>query len=115
MSATIREAYVMTDEPLLPLAKAIKQVTGTSPHTSTAIRWITKGVRVGDRRVHLESKRVGARHFVTKSAVRVFVEATTEGLNQIQLMISTKPILRSEGQRRKAIEQANAKLDELGI
>ena len=105
----------MSDDPLLPLLKAIKQVTGTRPHCSTAIRWIRDGVRVGDVRVRLESTRVGSRHFVRASAVQAFVDATTEGLNHVQTVAPTKKPMRSDSQRRKAIAQANARLDELGI
>ncbi len=105
----------MSNDPLLPLLKAINQVTGTRPHNSTAIRWIRDGVRVGDVRVRLESCRVGSRHFARASAIRAFIDATTEGLNQkVPLAPTNKPV-RSDSQRRKAIEQANAKLDELGI
>ena len=105
----------MSVDPLLPLLKAIKQVTGTRPHCSTAIRWIRDGVRVGDVRVRLESTRVGSRHFVRASAVQAFVDATTEGLNHVQTVAPTKKPMRSDSQRRKAIAQANARLDELGI
>ena len=105
----------MSVDPLLPLLKAIKQVTGTRPHCSTAIRWIRDGVRVGDARIRLESTRVGSRHFVRASAVQAFVDATTEGLNQVAPSPPTNKPMRSDSQRRKAIEQANAKLDELGV
>ena len=105
----------MSDDPLLPLLKAIKQVTGTRPHCSTAIRWIRDGVRIGDVRIRLESNRVGSRHFVRASAVQAFIDATTEGLNHVATVAPTIKSVRSDSQRRKAIEQANAKLDELGI
>ena len=105
----------MSVDPLLPLLKAITQVTGTRPHCSTAIRWIRDGVRVGDVRIRLESNRVGSRHFVRASAVQAFIDATTEGLNHVAPSAPTNKSVRSDSQRRKAIEQANAKLDELGI
>jgi len=105
----------MSDDPLLPLLKAINQVTGTRPHYSTAIRWVRDGVRVGDVRVRLESSRVGSRHFARASAIRAFVDATTEGLNHVAPLPPTNKTMRSDSQRRKAFEQANAKLDELGI
>lgn len=113
--ASAKEALAMSDDPLLPLLKAIKLVTGTRPHCSTAIRWIRDGVRVGDVRIRLESCRVGSRHFARASAIRAFVDATTEGLNHVAPLLPTNKTMRSVSQRQKAIEQANAKLDELGI
>lgn len=54
----------------LPLSKAVRQVTGTSPHLSTLLRWCTKGAR-GRTLAHVI---IGGRKMTTIEDVQAFIQ-----------------------------------------
>lgn len=54
----------------LPLVKAVREATGTSPHLSTILRWCTKGAR-GRTLAHVL---VGGRKMTTVEDVLAFVQ-----------------------------------------
>ncbi len=54
----------------LPLSKAVRQVTGTSPHLSTLLRWCTVGAR-GRTLGHVI---IGGRKLTTIEDVQAFIQ-----------------------------------------
>ncbi len=64
-----RENAVVGKE-YLPLSKAVRQVTGTSPHISTLLRWCTNGAR-GRTLGHVI---IGGRKMTTVEDVRAFIQ-----------------------------------------
>jgi len=64
----------LQSETLRPLVQAIEAATGYRPHLSTAIRWVTVGVRG----VRLESVCVGRKRLTSVEAIHRFNRAATE-------------------------------------
>lgn len=60
-----------TAKEYLPLTKAVRQATGTSPHLSTILRWCSKGARGRTLAYVL----VGGRKMTTVDDVNAFVQA----------------------------------------
>ena len=54
----------------LPLSKAVRRVTGTSPHLSTLLRWCTVGAR-GRTLAHVI---IGGRKMTTIEDVQAFIQ-----------------------------------------
>lgn len=59
-----------TAKEYLPLTKAVRQATGTSPHLSTILRWCTKGARGRTLAYVL----IGGRKMTTVENVNAFVQ-----------------------------------------
>ena len=56
---------------------------GLHPSVATLKRWASKGVdlRNGTPRIHLETIRIGRRHYTTPSAIQRFIEALNDPAN----------------------------------
>lgn len=70
----------------LPLSKAVRRVTGTSPHLSTLLRWCTVGAR-GRTLAHVN---IGGRKMTTIEDVQAFIQvidAKTMSHHQANLAI----------------------------
>ena len=83
----------------LPLSNAVRQVTGTSPHLSTLLRWCTVGAR-GRTLAHVI---IGGRKMTTVQDVQAFIQV-------IDAKTSSHVNLEIPKDRTKAIEKAVADL-----
>src|SRR5262245_44274246 len=96
-------------EKVLALVQAAKLVpparNGKKCHTSTLLRWITRG-QAG---VKLEGLRLGGRWFTSLEALQRFAEALTPDRSADQ------PTPRTPVARNRADEKARRQLDRLGI
>ena len=95
---------------LLPLVKAVENVTWQRIHLATALRWTQQGRR-GQR---LQSWVLGARRMSTEQAVRDFVAATTEASQPAgnQKLPSAKTGSRS---RQREIAASKKRLAKAGV
>jgi len=65
-----RKNVLPENKQYLPLVKAVRQATGTSPHLSTILRWCTKGAR-GRTLAHVL---IGGRKMTTVEDVLAFIQ-----------------------------------------
>lgn len=65
-----RKKVLPDNKQYLPLVKAVREATGTSPHLSTILRWCTKGAR-GRTLAHVL---IGGRKMTTVEDVLEFVQ-----------------------------------------
>lgn len=117
----MRLRELLEDKPmtLLEAAAYIGKITGQKPHISTVYRWCRKGCKG----VRLECLCIGSRHFVTPSALDLFVEQSTLRSRSESSQQSSNlptPVLpepsrpaRHNDRRRSEIEAARRRLDEL--
>ena len=89
------EKSTVTEKVYLPLSKAVRQVTGTSPHLSTLLRWCTVGAR-GRTLAHVI---IGGRKMTTLEDVHAFIQV-------IDAKMSTHVNLEIPKDRTRAIEKA---------
>lgn len=79
MSAILSETVVS----LTDIAKRAPSGRGAGPsraaHRTTVMRWVVKGVRVGERLVKLEAVRIGGHWATSVEAYERFVAACTGG------------------------------------
>lgn len=84
---------------LIPLQQAVEAATGTRPHLSTIIRWITKGARG----IKLNAVFLGGRRMTTIDNVQRFIElsSATESKPSNELVVPKD--------RTNAVNQAKAR------
>ncbi len=104
---------MLGEEPLISLAQAAMKLPGhrgaSRLHPATLTRWILSGVRgVDGRRVKLEAVRIGCRWLTSEPALQRFAEA-------LGTMPREPTPSRSPTVRRKASDEAAAKLDRMGV
>ena len=63
----------------LPIVQAVEKATGKRPHIQTVRRWIKKGVRG----IRLEASFVNGQYLTSTSAVKEYIDATTEARLQV--------------------------------
>ncbi len=109
---------MMNDERLLTLTEAAKllpRLNGKRIATTTLWRWATSGIRG----VRLETRRLGRRVVTSVEALDRFSAALAalppEPRPRIQRRRATTSQPRSERQRARAMERAEAVLDKAGI
>jgi hypothetical protein len=96
------------DEPMFSIYTAVERVTGQRPSPATCARW-TRGHGVKGER--LNSWMCGGRRLTTLSAVRDFIERTTNAANGVA---PDSTLARTNRKRDAAISAAERELDELG-
>ena len=72
----IHDSFDDLFDDVVPLAEAAQELPGR-PHTSTLLRW-GKGIRG----VKLSLLRIGARHYVSRRALKEFIAALTAATEQ---------------------------------
>ena len=92
---------------LIPMNR-IKNVIGTNIHISTAHRWRTQGVLIGDTKVVLPAIRVGGRYYVEENDLQEFLNKTNSQNGTSVENRNVFPVKES----RSDVEQL---LDELGV
>jgi hypothetical protein len=96
-------------------ARYIGSITGETPHISTLWRWCLKG----SGGVKLDSICVGGKRFVTRTAIRRFVEnSTAKRTPSPTTVVTVTPhapphVVRHNEKRRAEIAAARRQLDEL--
>jgi hypothetical protein len=105
----------LTDETLLPLARAAELVpparSGKRCHLSTLLRWIIDGCRSPSGTVvRLEGVRLGNRWMTSREALQRFADRLTPRPDG-----DPSPAPRTPAARRRASERAAAELDNAGI
>lgn len=91
--------------------KWIGQRTGKTPATSTAWRWVLRGVRGG---IRLEVFRLGGTTYTTPELIERFMEATTGTVKVESATAATTPTETLDHQaRRREIAAAQAQLRQL--
>jgi hypothetical protein len=102
------------NEKTLPLNSAAQRVPpyrGRRTHTSTLVRWITRGARSPDGAVvRLEAIRLGGRWLTSEEALERFTQKLTPTFPSDPV-----PAPRSPAARSRASERAAAVLEALGI
>ena len=93
------EKSAVSAKEYLPLSKAVRQVTGTSPHLSTLLRWCTVGAR-GRTLGHVL---IGGRRMTTVEDVQSFIRV-------VDAKTSSHVNLEIPKDRTRAIEKAVADL-----
>jgi len=93
-------------EKLVPLHSAVKGLAErfeTAPHPATFVRWVTRGVYVGNRRVRLEGLRIGGRWHTTLESVARFSNLTAK-----------VPEIRSQAKRGRTVDRLEPALVQRG-
>lgn len=93
-------------EECLPLKDAAKEIPGR-PHTSTVIRWTTRGCRG----VRLQTVLVGGVRFTSRQAITRFINATTAAADGR----APEPSGTMARQRQGEIVRAEQETDQAGI
>jgi hypothetical protein len=87
---------------------------GRPTHTSTILRWITKGVRLASGEiVRLEGARLGGRWITSVEAVHRFMERLTAGA--LGDSATHTPEITTTQQRRRELERVDRELSEAGF
>ncbi len=105
--------------PYRPLAQAVRRVPSTKGnrpvHTSTMVRWITKGVKAANGTVvRLEARRFPGGWKVADQAIEEFLDKLTAAALS-ELPEIGQPPLRSAVRRSRDITRAERELDAAGI
>ena len=106
---------MLQDESIVTLseaARSLPRVNGKSPHASTIWRWARKGLSG----IHLETRRIGGRFVTSIEALERFTTALAEiPLKGRGTSLAPPARPRTELQRERAIQRANAELKAAGI
>ena len=98
----------------LTLAEACQWIgerTGKTPATSTAWRWVLRGVRGG---IKLDSFRIGGTTFTTPEMIRRFIDRTSATVSTTSTSpMSNAPAAVDHDARRREIAAAQEKLRQL--
>ncbi len=94
-------------------AKALPKVNGRRPHASTIWRWARKGIQG----VRLETRRLGGRFVTSLEALERFTKTLAETSVDLPAAGQRAPASRprTDLQRQRAIERAEAELTKAGI
>ncbi len=105
-NANARQALTLPEA-----CKWIGQRTGKTPATSTAWRWVLRGVRGG---IRLEVFRLGGTTYTTPDFIERFMEATTGTVKVESATAATTPVETVEHEtRRREIAAAQEQLRQL--